>query len=233
MLRGTLGQIDELVSQVKKELDNVSSSRTLKSKYNIMVGLSSNLGDIMSTKIAAIREINNAITRSNELDYKRDKDRKSAEGAANDDKYIMDMYNAFIQNPMGVNNSTALGPTTINATLGADDIVRASDQPMQHGFAPDMGYSSYVANMTPEQRLMSVEDNPNIKQCLVYDASTGNKVFQWMDMSTGQSVPGLPARDPMFLEDTSIDMKNKIAKNINLNETYPLVVINENVVNEY
>ena len=81
-----------------------------------------------------------------------------------------------------------------------------------------------------EERL---KDNPNIKLCLIYDAATNNKSFQYMDMSTGQAVPGLPARDPMFLEDTTIDLRNKIAKNINLNETYPLIVLNNDVVKEY
>jgi hypothetical protein len=54
-----------------------------------------------------------------------------------------------------------------------------------------------------------------------------------MDMSTGQVVPGLPVRDQMFMEDTTLDLKNNIAKNINLNETYPLVVINQQIANEY
>lgn len=231
MLRGTLVQIDQLAAQVKKELDNVAASRTLKSKYNVMVGLSGNLGDIIGQKITAIKEINNAISKSNEMDYKKEKDRKAAEGGINDDKYLMDMYNAFIKNP---NANTVLGPGTMESTIIGGDVIRMPlDQPQQQGFAPDNGYLSYVTNMTPEQRLMSLEDNPNIKQCVIFDAATGNKTFQMMDMSTGQVIPGLPTRDPMFMEDTTIDLKNNIAKNINLNETYPLVVINQNVVNEY
>jgi hypothetical protein len=234
MLRGTLAQIDQLAGQVKHELDSVASSRTLKSKYNIMVGLSGNLGDIINTKITAIKEINNAISKSNEMDYKKEKDRKAAEAGVNDDKYLMDMYNAFIQNPANVNTRTVLGPTSMDATLGAPNIIRAStDQVPQQGFNPDNGYLSYVTNMTPEQRLMALEDNPNIKMCVVFDAATGNKTFQMMDMSTGQALPGLPVRDPMFMEDTTIDLRNNIAKNINLNETYPLVVINQQVAKEY
>ena len=54
-----------------------------------------------------------------------------------------------------------------------------------------------------------------------------------MDMTTGQVINGLPTRDPMFLEDTTIDLRNKIAKNINLNETYPVVVINNEITKEY
>lgn len=232
MLRGTMVQIDQLAAQVKQELDNVVSSRTLKSKYNIMVGLSSNLGELIGTKITAIKEINNAISKSNDMDYKKAKDAKAEAAGVNDDKYLMDMYNAFIQNPAGTMN--ALGPNSVDATLmGSTGIVRASTSAPQQGFAPETGYLSYVANMTPEQRLMTFEDNPNVKLCLIYDAATNNKVFQYMDMSTGQAIPGLPSRDPMFLEDTTIDLKNKIAKNINLNETYPVIVINDQVVKEY
>ena len=233
MLRGTLVQIDQLANQVKKELDNVVASRTLKSKYNVMGILSGNLGDIIGQKITAIKEINNAISKSNEMDYKKEKDRRASESNANDDKYLMDMYNAFIKNPGNMNNRTVLGPGSIDATLMGTDIIRSSMEPPQQGFNPDTGYLSYVANMTPEQRLMSMEDNPNIKQCVIFDAATGNKTFQMMDMSTGQVIPGLPTRDAMFMEDTTIDLRNNIAKNINLNETYPLVVINQNVAKEY
>lgn len=227
MLRGTLAQLDQLESQIKTELDNVSSSRTLKSKYNVMVGLSGNLSDIIGQKISVIKEINNAISKSNEMDYKREKDMKSAEDNINDDKYLMDMYNAFIQNPGGNTNTTPLGPTSQMVSIGSDMSNMVSSP------AADNGYLSYVTNMTPEQRLMSMEDNPNVKQCVIYDAATGNKTFQWMDLSTGQPIPGLPTRDQMFLEDTTIDLRNNIAKNINLNETYPVITINDNIVSEY
>lgn len=235
MLKGTLLQIDQLSAQIKQEFDSVSSNRTLKNKYSTMADLSENLVSLVNAKINAISKINDAISKSNDLDYKREKDRRAIQSNVNDDKYLMDMYNAFIQNPSGLNNRAMLGPSSIDATLAGDNIVRVADNQLQQqdAFNPDNGYLSYVANMTPEQRLMAIEDNPNIKMCVVFDASTGNKVFQMMDMSTGQAVPGLPVRDQMFMEDTTIDIKNHIAKNINLNETYPLVIINENVVKEY
>lgn len=236
MLRGTLAQVDQLASQVKRELDNVTASRTLRNKYNVMVGLSDNLGALINTKISAIKEINNAISKSNDMDYRREKDRKASEAGINDDKYLMDLYNAFIQNPAGANSRALLGPSNLDATLGAGNIIRAAtDDPNvgTAGFVPDNGFLGYVANMTPEQRLMAVEDNPNIKQCVVFDAATGNKAFQMIDMSTGQAIPGLPVRDQMFMEDTTINVNSGIAKNINLNETYPLIVINKDVTKDY
>lgn len=235
MLKGTLMQIDQLASEVQQEFESVRTNRTLKNKHNVMIGLSENLGTLINTKVNAIRAINDSITKSNDLDYKREKDSKALESSVNDDKYIMDMYNAFIQNPASMNRNI-LGPTAIDATLNNSGIVRLPDNQMEQqpqGYIPDAGYLSYVTNMTPEQRLMSLEDNPNIKMCVIFDAATGNKTFQMMDLSTNQAVPGLPVKDPMFMEDTTIDIKNHIAKNINLGEVYPLIIINEDVVKEY
>lgn len=233
MLRGAIYQIDELSGLVKQELDSVRANRTLKRKHDHIVGLSSNLGQLINTKISAIREINSSISKSNDLDYKREKDIKASTIQVDDDKHIMDMYTAFVQNPMAVGSgANVLGPNIVDTTIGAEGIIRASTD-FKEGFNPDMGYLSYVSQMTPEQNLMRYENNPNVKQVVVYDASTGNKFFQVMDMSTGQVIPNVPTRSQMFMEDTTIDLKNRIAKNINLNETYPLVVINEGVTSEY
>ena len=232
MLRGTLVQIDELSLQVRRELDGVLANRTLRNKYNYISNLSENLGALLNTKIAAIREINNSITKANDLDYKREKDLKAIAGGETDDKYLMDMYNAFIQNPMGVQaGQNPLGPAPIPATLGGDGIIRANAS--DPGPLPDAGYLNYLSKLTPEQNMMQYENNPNVKTVVVYDAATNNKFFQVMDMSTMQVIPNVPVRGQMFMEDTTIDLANRVAKNTNLNETYPVVVINEGVTGEY
>ena len=41
----------------------------------------------------------------------------------------------------------------------------------------------------------------------------------------------MPVHDAMFLEDTLIDKKRNIARNVNLGETYPLVVVGGNSSN--
>ena len=65
--------------------------------------------------------------------------------------------------------------------------------------------------------------------------SNGNKFFQVMNLATGQVVPNVPVMDNRFLDDTTIDIRNQIAKNNNLHETYPLVIINDtnNVASKY
>ena len=92
---------------------------------------------------------------------------------------------------------------------------------------------SYVSNLTPEQNLMRYENNPNIKQVVVYDASTGNKFFQMMDMSTGEAIPNVPVYDDLIMQDTTLDLANGIAKNLNLRESFPIVQINNNVTSQY
>ena len=52
-------------------------------------------------------------------------------------------------------------------------------------------------------------------------------------MTTGQSIPNAEKHDVMFLEDVTIDLKNKVARNVNIGETYPLVVIGEPIMQEY
>jgi len=225
MLVNTIGQLDILASELKTDLDEVRSSRTLKRKYDYLSMLSSNIGSTLSTKVQAIKELNNTIKNANDMDYRISKDNKDAD-AGNQDKYIMDMYNAFISSPVstGAAGMSILGPNTSQMTLNnVDNIVRVDSNPQ----AADIGYQQFLNNMTPEQNLMRYESNPDVKQVVVYDQSNGNKFFQVMNTRTGEVIPNVPVRDAMFMEDTTIDTRNRIAKNINLNESYPLVILNE------
>ena len=241
MLNDTLKQIDTVAAEVKMEFDNVRTNRAMKSKHMVMTNLTENLSDLLNAKISAIRELNNCISKSNDLDYKRERDRKEAAMGVGDDKAIMDLYQAFVQNPMGTQAATQalsngpLGPSPISAVVNdnTSGIVRAPADTNMVGPQQDAGFVNYLANLTPEQNMMLYEQNPDVKQVVVYDEATNNKWFQVMNMKTMQVIPNMPVHDQMFMNDTTIDKRNKIAKNINLNETYPLVVINENVASEY
>lgn len=241
MLHETVQQIDMLASEIKEELDNVRLSRTMRNKHNTMVGLATSLGKILDTKVSAITQINNSISKANDLDYKREKDRKASEAnAAADDRYIMDMYNAFIKNPMqNAPGANILGPSMIDTTIiggsspQSTGIIRSDIGTMPENGIRDAGYLNYLSNMTPEQNMMFYESNPNVKTVVVYDASTGNKFFQVMDISTKQVIPNVPVMDNRFMEDTFLDLKNRIAKNNNLHESYPIIVINEGITREY
>lgn len=238
MLRETLGQIDALSGELVQEFNNIRASRTMKNKYMALTNISENIGSLLSSKIAAIREINSAITKSNDLDYKKYKDIKAAQGAMDDDKYIADLYKAFISNP----NTQATNPDMpqfimpmVNeGSMVGSGIIRANVDNTGHIMGGDQAYLNYVSNLTPEQNLMLYEQNPNVKQVVVFDHSTGNKFFQMMDMSTGQVVPNLPVYDQDFMADTTLDLNKGIAKNLNLNETFPIIEINkDSVMNQY
>ena len=240
MLHETVQQLDMVACEVKEELDNVRLSRTMRNKQNNMIGLASALGKILETKVSAISQINNAISKANDLDYKREKDKKMYESnAAADDKYIMDMYNSFIRNPMGNTTQDVLGPNLQAASVMggvpsvATGIVRADMSTGDNPGMMDAGYFNYKSNMTPEQNLMLYENNPNVQTVVIYDVSNGNKWFEIVDITTGQAVPNVNALDNRFMEDTYLDLKNKIAKNNNLHQTYPIIVINEGVASQY
>jgi len=237
MLRETLGQIDALSTELVQEFNNVRASRTMKNKYNALTNISENIGSLLSSKIAAIREINSAITKSNDLDYKKYKDVKAAQGAMNDDKYIADLYKASLINPSMQPSGPSLPnpmPMINEGSMFGSGIIRANVDNSGNIMGGDQAYLNYISNLSPEQNLMLYENNPNVKQVVVFDHATGNKFFQMMDMSNGQVVPNLPVYDQEFMADTTLDLAKGIAKNLNLNETFPIVQINQDSVkNEY
>ena len=237
LLGETLEQVDMVASEIKEEMDNIRLSRTMKGKYNYLTNLTDNLATLLNTKASVIKEINNTITKSNELDYRREKDRKDAEGNANDDKYIMDMYNAFIKNTSS-GYTPNLGPTPTQAAMPGNNIVMAetpsyyvdnqgNNQPIEPG------YVNYLNNLTPEQNSMFYENDPNVKTVVLYDAATGERSFQVMNIATGKIVPNVTTLDNRFLDDTTLDLKSRIAKNNNLRESFPIVFKNEAVLDQY
>lgn len=242
MLHDTLQQIDSLACELKEEFDTIRHNRTLKNKGMLMSSLAENVTDLLNAKVSAIKEINNCINKANDLDYKREKDRKSSEVVMDDDKHIMDMYNSFIRNPMTGDNMNLLGPTPINTTVNSingesimrSPIVSAAQKAGMDAEGPvDIGYLNYINRLTPEQNMMFYENDPNVKTVVVFDAQTGNKFFQVMNIATGQVIPNVPVLDNRFMEDTTLDVANKIAKNNNLHQTYPLIIINEGSTNQY
>lgn len=237
LLGETLEQVDMVASEIKEEMDNIRLSRTMKGKYTYLTNLTDNLATLLNTKASVIKEINNTITKSNELDYRREKDRKDAEGNANDDKYIMDMYNAFIKNTSSGYNPN-LGPTPTQTAMPGNNIVMAetpsyyvdnqgNNQPIEPG------YVNYLNNLTPEQNSMFYENDPNVKTVVLYDAATGERSFQVMNVATGKIVPNVTTLDNRFLDDTTLDLKSRIAKNNNLIESFPIVFKNEAVLDQY
>lgn len=230
-LKKTVMQLDSLANELKQDLDQVRASRTLKGKYQYTTMIGGNLASLLSTKAQVIREMNNTIKNSIELDYKIQKDRLAAQ-EGNDDKRIMDMYNAFISAPVSTNKQQLLGPTEQQLTLPMSNNISMVSRPNvirpDSVTSGDPGFDHYMNNMTPEQNLMMYENNPDVKQVVVYNQDTGERFFDVRNIKTGESIPNVSKHDNMFLDDTVIDVKRKIARNVNLGESYPLVVIGGN-----
>ena len=99
MLEMAIAQTDELSAEVKEDIDTIRSSKTLKNKYTYITNLTASSASLISTKIAAIKEINSTISQSHKLELDRMKSIKASEKEQNDDGRMMDFYKAFLNTP--------------------------------------------------------------------------------------------------------------------------------------
>ena len=229
MVQSTISEVDGLNGMIMSELKTIQGSKTLKKKYDYIAQLAGTSSNLIGTKLAAIKEMNKVITDTHNLELKRIKDLKlNVTNEVDDNKYIMDMYNAFINTPVGTYN-VANTPSIVDMTM-MTGVGNINKTPMTN---TTNTFDDYMANMNPIQNMMMLEQNPNVKTVVVYDASTGNRWFDVVDTTTGESIPNVDKPDAMFLEDTTLDTRNGIARNVNLDTTYPLIILNNNVMMEY
>ena len=219
LLDQTIYEIDDLNLAVKKELKAITASKTIKKKYEYISELAGTSGSLLSTKVTAIRELNKSITDSANLEIKMARESKQVEES--DDKRIMDMYNAFINTPIGSYTAPA-APSNVDMVLGNTGVpIMTNVGGVQ---SDDVGYDQYLNNMSPEQRKIQVEaSGRQIKTCVVFDPETGHRYFENFDLETNQPVPGLPLPEPQFLDEVNINMNTGVARDTNLNITYPLI----------
>ena len=230
ILRSSIYEIDSLNGTIRNEIETIKNSKTLKKKYDYLAQLASTSSTLIGTKVTAVREVNKTITDCHNLELKRIKDLKlNTNDEVDDNKYIMDMYNAFINTPVG--NYNALNTPSITDMTMMSGVPGVNRTPIQTASANT--YEDYVNNMNPIQNMMRLEQDPNVKTVVMYDASTGNRWFDVVNVTTGESIPNVDKPDAMFLEDTTLDTRNGIARNTNLDTTYPLIVLNGNVMMEY
>lgn len=224
MIEETINQIDCITGAVSQDIQKVRDSQ-MKSKYNVLPDMYSSLGSMLSTKLSAIKEINKTTTDAFNLDIKRAKE-LNIDQSKSGEQQVMDAYNAFISMPVGTGGFMPIPQNVLTSNSG---IVRA-DLP---GSNDDAGYNTYMQNMNNQQRSMMLEANPNIQTVVMYDFASGAKWFDVVDTATGQSIQGVDRPDPMFMEDTTIDMKNGVARNTNLGTNYKLIVINKDSTSLY
>lgn len=243
LLKAAITQIDIGLGEMQTDITMLRSNKTMRNKYQPLSMIQKNMGDYLGNKINAIKELNNIISKCNDLELKRAKELKEIENQ-DDDKRIMDLYNAMISMPvggqtgmMGNGFSTPIGPSTFEMTYAGNpnsptpNVITSIDGQNQS----DIGYMNYLRNKTPAQNMMSIDTNPNIQQVVVYNNDTGQAHFEIMDMSTMTPVPNTDKYDNSFLEDTHMDLINNVATNVNIGESYPIVQIGTNrpFLNEY
>lgn len=225
-LKAAIVQLDMGLNDMQTDIQQIRSSRTLKRKYDYLSMMQGNMGQFINNKISALREINNSITRCNDFELKRMKELKLTENAKDDDKAIMDMYNAFVSMP--VSSGVQLGPPVQDISKMGRSI-NTSTGPN----GSDPGFANYMSNMSPSEILMMYENDPDVQQVVMYDETTGAKWFEVMNTRTGEVIKNADKHGSIIMDDTVLDLNNNIAKNINIGESYPIVRVGKSVMDTY
>ncbi len=240
ILKTAIMQTDAVINDITNDIAKIREAKAMTSKYKYITDLSAAMGSLLSTKISAARELNNSINHAQDMQYKMQKELKAMEVAKDDNKSIMDMYNAFMSIPVNTSQVNPLAPSIQAMTLPKNtglttmDLITSNLNNNSSANSDDIGYQNYLNNMTPEQNRMRYENDPNIQTFVVFDQSNGHKWFDVIDVRTGASVPNMPKPDDFLLDDTRPDIVNGVARNSNINVTYPLKVVgNRSSIQDY
>jgi len=220
-LDNAIVEIDTLNSSLFTDLQTIKGSKTLKNKFNTIVGVTEVMGGLINTKISAIKEKNNIRSKALDYELKRQQLMKNQTNEQDENQQIANMYNAFINTPVGVGPS--LAPSLQDLTV-ANGI---ADMRMPIGSSDQMG-ADYMAGGSPAQNRMILEAKGQIDTVLCYDAASGNRWFDVVDKNTRQSVPNVEKPDESTIYEIDINLRGGYAKDPNRGVTYPLVVINGN-----
>ena len=216
MLQHTIMQTDQLASELKQDLDKVrtmkSTSLSAKVKYDAIGTLGSTIGNLLGNKIRAIQEMNKTLSDTNKLELQKYKEIGDRNAEKSSEERIMELYNAFINMPVGVHPGQSFVPIN-DATLGQSPVIAIGAPPTVN---PNV--------ISPEMNRLLLENNPNIQTVVIHDPTTGTNRFDVIDQSTGQSVPNYPRPGQMILEGLNVKTNQGIAINKDLNLEYPVVV---------
>lgn len=238
ILKTAIAQLDIGLAELKSDLDDLRKAKQIRNKYQLISFLQGNISSFINQKITAARELNSTITKCNEMEFKRSKEMKMLDNQ-DDDKMIMDMYNALISTPVGgqtgINTAGLVGPSTLEMTYAGSPNQTIPNIVTGTSDTDSTGYQNYMSNRTPAQNLMMADANPNIQQVYVYNKATGQAYFDVIDITTGQSHPEIDRLDASFLEDTHPDFSSGIATNTNIGESYPIITVGNDtsILNEY
>ncbi|MBR1987838.1 MAG: hypothetical protein IKA36_02240, partial [Clostridia bacterium] len=86
LLRMAIAQADDLATDLKTEFNMIRASRNMKGKYTYLANISAAMSGLISTKVGAIKEINNSIKAGNDAEYRIFKDMRAMD--AQDDSKV-------------------------------------------------------------------------------------------------------------------------------------------------
>ena len=219
-LNESISQLNMLGNELMGELQNVRASRTLKNKYEYINDMTASATSIISAKISAIKEKNKVMNDIHHLELARMKELKSIANAEDDNTRIANMYDAFVNTPIGtgMTHSALLGP-------GVQDMMMpGSNLPvMSIGNSEDT--AAWEQAQDPAMKRMILEAKGAIDTVVMYDEATGNRWFEVIDKATGQPMMGVEKPDNSNIYDLDINIHGGYAKDNHLHRTYPLIVI--------
>ena len=221
-LDDSIAQLDILSGELFSELQNVKNSKTLKNKYGYMNDMTSTMANLISTKISAIREKNKSINDANHLELSRIKELKTSANAEDDNTRIANLYDAFINTPVGVGPRPSLAPSI-------QDMVMPQSSPSDVSYFNIGGMNDqqiWEANLSPSENRMVLDAKGLIDTVVMYDEATGNRWFEVIDKTTGQPMANVEKPDSTYIYDLDINVRGGYAKDSNINKIYPLIVIN-------
>ena len=210
-------QLNALGGEVVTELQAVRSSKTLRNKYNIINDMTMTATTIINAKISAIKEKNKTINDINHLELARLKELKTKTNEEDDNVRIANMYDAFINTPIGVGPSM-LGPSV-------QDIVIPSGNPTLSHVPIGDDQAMWEQSLNPAENRMVLEARGSIETVVMYDDTTGNRWFEVLDKNTHQPVPNVEKPDASYIYELDINIRGGFAKDSNRNTTYPLIVV--------
>lgn len=252
LLYSAIAQADTMYLDINTQLDTMRNNRRANVKMQNISDLMNIQVGLINSKISAIRELNNARNKINDLIMKNKQLNKDTI-EQNSDKQVMDAYYALLNAPQyGLPQiGQVLSPTTVNTgiTLKGNalqsDIVGSTMIPasrndnnfngntvINNGYSVDSDFENYKESLTPTQKRMIVGNDPNVKAVVVYDQSTGNKWFDIVNIQNGLSIPGVERPAEFLLDDMKLDFRNGLATNAKANLSYQLVIIGNRAIDE-
>ncbi len=226
-LRKAIAQTDILTNEIKEDLDRIRSSSTIKNKYTYITNLTSSQSNLIATKIQAIRELNNSKSTALKMELDRQKMFKEDSNKQDDNMRIMELYNAFVNAPVGSYNPNPM-PSMIDLTASATG-----------GAGGDIKFMGVDIDtndpklLSPQQITMRASEDRNLKTIVRYNAETGSRMFDIINSTTGESVPGVERPDSFLLQDTTLDIQNRVARNRNIGASWELVIEGNAALDEY